>query len=242
MQARGVALASMAILTAAGCGDGGGGLERRAQEAGRQRARQATDAALAAGLPEGVADVIGDAAGAVGRSFTVTYDTGDGGQATLTQAPPRRRFDVRLPDGTTRTTLLNENGSFGCERRAGAWTCLPSREPPPDVGPFAATDLERTIGSLSSSQASFDLRVDRRQVAGVEARCLVTERKAAAAGDPALGERGVLCIAPSGAVLSIDQPDQALSAVAYEERADPAGFSLPAPVATTSTSSPPSTT
>lgn len=238
MQASGVALAAVALLAAA-CGDGSGGLEAKARQAGRQRSEQGRDAARAAGLPGPVADVIGDAAGAVGRTFTVAYDTGDGGRATLTQDPPRRRFDVTLPNGTTRANVVNEQGSFACEQRTGAWTCLPSPTLPPEVGPFAAADLERTIGSLSTAQATFDLRVERRPVAGVDARCLVTERKPSAAADPALGERGVLCVAPSGAALAIDQPGQALSAVAYADSADDGAFSLPAPVAVTTSAPPP---
>jgi hypothetical protein len=240
MQPPGAAVAAALLLTvAAGCGSGGGGLEAKAREAGRLRARQASEAARGAGLPEPVADVIGAAAGAVGRSFTVSYDTGDGGHATLVQAPPRRRFDVVLPGGITRTTLVNEQGSFACEERAGVPTCLPSAEPPPEVGPFAASDLERTIGSLSTAQATYDLRVEPRSVAGIEARCLVTERKASAAGDPTLGERGVLCVAPSGATVLLDQPGQSLTATSYRDEADPRAFVLPAPVATTG--SPPTT-
>lgn len=236
MHAPRVALAAVALLAAgAGCRDEGSGLEAKAREAGRQRAQQARQAAREAGLPEAVAAVIADAAGAVGRSFTVTYDTGDGGRATLVQSPPRRRFDVTLRDGTTRTTLVNEQGSFACEQRSGAWTCLTSRDPPPDVSSFAATDLERTIGSLSTAQASFDLRVEPRRVGGADARCLITERKPEAAADPALAERGVLCVSSSGAVLSIDQPDQALTAVDYRDGADRAAFSLPGPVVTTTT-------
>ena len=231
---------AIAALLAAGAGCGGGGPEAQAREVGRQRSSQAAGAAREAGLPEDAAELIGDAAGAVGRTFTVTYDTGGGGRATLTQAPPRRRFEITLPDGTTRATLVNDQGSFACERRAGPWTCLPSREPEADVGPFAATDLERTIGSLSTAQATFVLRVEPRQVAGVEARCLVTDRKASAADDPALGARGVLCVAPSGAALVLDQPGQALTAVSYRDGADEAAFSLPGPLATTSTA-PPST-
>ena len=236
-------LAAGALLAAgAGCGDGGGGLEAKAREAGRQRARQAAGAAREAGLSEEVAALIGDAAGAAGKTFTVTYDTGGGSRATLTQAPPRRRFDVTLPDGTARATLVNEAGSFACEKRTGAWACRASAQPPPDVGPFAATDLERTIGSLSTAHATFDLRVERREVAGVEARCLVTDRKASAADDPALGARGVLCVAASGATLVLDQPGQALTAVSYRDEADEAAFSLPGPVATTTLSpAPPST-
>ncbi len=240
MQATRAGLAALALL--AGCGGSGGGLASKAREAGRQRARQASEAAREAGLPEEVADLIGDAAGAVGQTFTVTYETGEGGRATLAQAPPRRRFDLSLPGGATRATLVNEDGSFACEQRAGTWTCLPSKDPPPDVGSFAATDLERTISSLSASRATFDVRIERRQVAGVDARCLVTERKASAAADPALGERGVLCIAPSGAVVVLDQPGQALAALAYRDDADEATFALPAPVAPTTTGSPPPTT
>lgn len=240
MQARGLALAAGALLIAAGCVSDGGGLQGKAREVGRQRARQAAQVARDAGLSEDIATLVGDAAGAVGQTFTVTYDTGDGGRATLVQDPPLRRFDVVLPNGTTRTSLVNEAGAFSCEQQAGTWTCAPSLDPPPDVGPFSASAMERTIGSLSSAQASFDLRVERREVAGVDARCLVTERKPSAASDPALGERGVLCVAPSGATLVIDQPDQRLTALAYEDRADAGSFALPAPVAT-STSDPPTT-
>lgn len=232
--AAGVALT--ACLVIAGCGSGGGGLEGKARDAGRERARQASAAAKDAGLPDEVAAVIGDAAGAVGQTFTVTYDTGGGGRATLVQAPPLRRFDIASPDGVVRRTLVNEQGSFACEQRTGAWTCAASADPPPEVGPFAATDLERTIGSLSSAQASFDLRVERRRLAGVDARCLVTERKPSAAGDPALGERGALCIAPSGAALSIDQPGQALTAIAYEAGVEDGAFFLPGPLPTTTSS------
>ncbi|MFP5376695.1 MAG: hypothetical protein ACLGIO_07950 [Acidimicrobiia bacterium] len=229
------------VITGAACGEGGGGLGGRAREAGRQRSAQARDAAREAGLPEPVADVIGDAAGAVGRTFTVTYDTGDGGRATLVQAPPRRRFDVTLPAGPTRTTMVNEQGSFACEQRDGAWTCLPSQDPPPDIGPFAPTALERTIGSLSTAQATYDIRVEPRPIAGIEARCLVAQRKPSAAGDPALGERGVLCVAPSGAVVAIEQPGQLLTAVDYDDSVDENAFTLPGPLATTTTAPPAST-
>lgn len=239
MQGRGAALAAVVLLAGAACCSSRNGLEAKAQAAGRQRARQAAQAAREAGLADDVADVIGAAAGATGRTFTVTYDTGDGGRATLVQDPPRRRFDLAMPGGTIWANLVNEAGSFACEQRSGAWTCLPSTERLADIGPFAASDLERTIGSLSTAQATFDLRVERRQVAGTEARCLVTERKPSAADDPALGQRGVLCVAPSGAALVIDQPGQALTAVAYEERADAAAFALPGRLATTTTGSPP---
>ncbi len=240
MQASRVVLASVALVaSASGCGDGDDGLGERARDVGRRRAEQARATAEEAGLPDDVAALIADAAGAVGRTFTVTYDTGDGGRATLAQAPPRRRLVLARPGGVTRATLVNEQGSFACEQREGAWTCLPSREPPPEVAAFAATDLERTIGSLSAARVTYDLRVEPRRLAGVEARCLVTERKPSAAGDPALGERGTLCVAPSGAALAIDQPGQRLTAVEYADDADPATFILPGPVATTTLAPPP---
>lgn len=233
-------MASVALLGGLqGCSAGDGGLAGKAQEVGRRRAEQARATAKEAGLPDDVAAVIADAAGATGRTFTVTYDTGDGGRAMLTQAPPRRRFDLARPGGPTRATLVNEAGSFACEQREDGWTCLPSRQPPPEVGPFAATDLERTIGSLSVARITYDLRVEPRRIAGVDARCLVTERKPSAAGDPALGERGTLCVAPSGAALVIDQSGQRLTAVEYRDGADAGAFTLPGPLATTTSGSPP---
>jgi len=61
---------------------------------------------------------------------------------------------------------------------------------------------------------------------------------AAAAGDPALGERGTFCVAPSGAALAIDQPGQRLTAIEYAGDVDPAAFVLPAPVSTTTAATP----
>lgn len=239
MQPSRVVLVALALLAGApGCVGTGGGLSGKARDVGRQRSEQARETAEEAGLAGDVVDVIADAAGAVGRTFTVTYDLGDGGRATLVQAPPRRRFEVSRPGAATRATLVNEEGSFACERREQSWACLPSSEPPPDIGPFAASDLERTIGSLSAARVTYDMRVEPRQVAGVEARCLVTERKPSAAGDPALGERGSLCIAPSGAALSIEQPGQRLTALEYEDDADGAAFALPGPLVTTTVAPP----
>ena len=240
MQAHRVVLSALALLvSASACVGGQGGLDERARDVGGLRAEQARATAKEAGLADDVIGVIADAAGAVGRTFTVTYDTGDGGRATVAQAPPRRRFDVSRPGAPTRATLVNERGSFACEQRDVTWACLPSRGPPPEVGPFAATDLERTIGSLSAARISYDLRVATRLLAGVDARCLVTERKPSAAGDPALGERGTLCVAPSGAVLAVDQPGQRLTAVEYSDDVDATTFVLPGPLATTTTSGPP---
>ena len=224
------ATSALAVLAAiaglSGCG-GDTGVGAKAREAAAERAAQARSVASDAGLGSDVADLIGDAVGAGGQTFTVTYDDGAGAISTLVQDPPRRRLDVRK-DEVIRAAFVIERGTFSCTQTQGAWVCGPSTSAPPAIGPFAATDLERTISNLTAARATYDFTTESRPLAGTSARCLVTTRKPEAAADPALGDRGVLCIAKSGAVLLVEAPGQALRAVSYRASTDDRAFDLPA--------------
>lgn len=230
-----VAAVAAVALGTAGC-RAGGGLAGKARSVAAERRAQAARAARDAGLGEEVAAFLGTAAAAVGERFTVVYGSGDGGTVTVAQDPPRRRVDVAggKLGGVVRTAVVNDDGSFSCERRDGAASCVPSSTPPPEVGPFAPTDLERTVSSLSAGSRSFQIEVVRRTVAGAAASCLVTTRRPDVAADPDLAPRGELCIARStGAPLLVDQPDQRLTASSYRPSVAEDAFRLPAPVATT---------
>jgi hypothetical protein len=220
-----MAVAAVAVALS-GCSRDGG-LADQARKSAEERSEQARSVATEAGLGSDVADLIGDAVGAGGQSYTVTYDDGAGAVTTLVQDPPRRRLDVRK-DEVIRSAFVIERGTFACTQNRGAWTCAPSSTAPPAIGPFAATDLERTISNLTAAKATYDFTTETRSVAGTTARCLVTTRKPEAAADPALGERGVLCIAKSGAVLLVDAPGQALRAVSYRATTEDRAFDLPA--------------
>jgi hypothetical protein len=230
----------LVAAVAGGCG-GDGGLRAKARDVGRERSSQAARLARDAGLGGDVAAFLATAAGAVGHAFTVEYDTGDGGRLTVAQDPPARRVDVTGGQigAVVRTSLVNEDGAFSCERRDGATACLPSKDPPPPVGPFAATDLERTVSSLTSGLHSYVITVVPRDIAGVTARCLVTTRRPEAAGDADLGERGELCVAPTtGAPLLVDQPGQHLAALSYRPAVAAKTFALPGPLVTSTTRNP----
>jgi hypothetical protein len=228
--------AALAIAgAAAGCG-GDGGLRGKAEGVGRERAEQARRLARDAGLGEDVGSFLATAAGAVGHAFTVEYDTGDGGRLTVDQDPPLRRVDVTGGQlgPIVRSSLVNEDGAFSCERRDGTTACLPTNEPPPAVGPFSATDLERTVSSLTTAQRSYTIVVEHRSLASAAATCLVTTRRPEAAADADLGERGELCVAETtGAPLLVDQPGQHLAAVTYRAGVRKDVFRLPGPLVTT---------
>jgi hypothetical protein len=225
------------LVVAAGCSRRSG-LEGAARATGEERAAQARRLAHDAGLGDDVGAFLATAAGAVGRSFTVEYDTGDGGRVTVAQDPPRRRVDLTGGSlaSTVRTAVVNGDGSFSCEKTGDSTSCVPAADPPPTVGPFASTDLERTVSSLGASVRSFTITVEPRVVVATPASCLVTVRRPEVPPDPDLGARGELCVARStGAPLLIDQPEQHLSAVRYRVGVAAGAFTLPGPLVTTST-------
>lgn len=206
-----------------------------AAEAAATRRAQAEDVAAEAGLPDDVRELIGRAAGVVGATFAVTYELGDGGVADVVQDPPRRRVDIR-PAGASQpvtAVVVDEAGRTATCRQGTTWACT-RQDGSADVttGPFAGPDLERTISALAASRATYDFSVEDRRIAGVDASCLVTTRKAGAAADPTRGTRGELCVAPDGVPLLVSGGASTLKAVRYSTSVK--GRTLDAPAELTS--------
>lgn len=221
MPSRTAALLAGAACTAAllaGCGgdDDGPGL-------GEERADQARRAALAAGLDEEVADFLG----LLARGDTATYEVRFPGPAEDTELvvrnrPPDRRVDVvqdgevvevrQVVDGEAFTCTPEDDGGFGCERTDALV------EGP---GLFTSGALDRLGAALAERRTDYTFAVEGRDVAGVEARCLVTERREGR-DDPALGAVGTICAAPTGVVVLVDQGTESVEALAYGTEVDEA--------------------
>jgi hypothetical protein len=137
-----------------------------------------------------------------------------------------------------RVFISNDDGTFGCARLAGEWACQRNAERPPEFGPLAVGDVQEATQDLIEARADYDFRIERRRLAGVTARCLVTARKPGRPPDPSQGERGTLCISPEGVPLLVEASSGTLTATRYRTSADSSSFRLPAapdpaPVTTT---------
>jgi hypothetical protein len=195
------------------------------------RSAQARQVAKDAGLPPAVQDVLARAATSATRTFTVRYKLAVAGSTTIVQDPPRRRIDLVLGSGAdvvTRTTLINGDGTFGCTRTAGAWTCKKTSDKTSDFGPLALGDVEKTTADLAAARASYAFRVERRTIARTKVDCLVTELRPGQPPDPARGNRGVLCISGEGVPLLIEGAKTVVTATSYRADAPASAFRLPA--------------
>jgi hypothetical protein len=224
----------MVVVVATACG-GGGGDGGKAGEAAAKRAGQVRDAAHDAGLPSDVADLLADAAGVPAATFEVTYDLGgpSGGTAVLTQDPPRRRVDLHTQidgDDVTRTLITDRDETTVCERAAGRWTCRAGSSSDAAPGAFGADQVEQVVGDLKTAKDAYTFRVAERSVAGVEARCLVTELKPGKQPTPDLGAKGTLCISAAGVPLLVETPAASLRALKYTTHVPGAAFDAPAEV------------
>ena len=217
----------LAIALLAACG----GDDSADQDAAETRSAQARQIARDAGLSPAVQDFMADAAGAVGRTYSVEYRLGESDRSTVVQDPPHRRLEFALQgDGVpvTRLFITNDDGTFGCAELAGEWSCQRNSEEPAGFGPLALGDVEEATQDLVEATADYSFAIESRRLAGVTARCLVTERKPGRPADPARGDRGVLCISPEGVPLLIEGSQGNLTAVSYRTRAPRDAFRLPA--------------
>lgn len=215
-------LVALAAVALAACGSGG----PRRDEQGRA-------IASSAGLSRDVADVLGLALRGASATSTVTYATkgaqGADVQVTIAQRPPDRRIDTFLPDGSIESTIYRGDAAYQCTK-AGDWVCgsLGSGSTSARTDPVAPEALSSAVDALRASAAGYDFRVEPRSLLGVDGRCLITDRKAAASSDASAGQTGTICFAPDGTVLVVETPTAQLRATAYAPTVTGDPFSLPA--------------
>jgi hypothetical protein len=230
-----VAAGVLLAIVLAGCGGGDGD----DAGAGRTRAEQARQIARDAGLPRRIQDFFASAAGAVDRTYSVSYRLGEGsGSSTVVQDPPRRRIEFVVPSNgvpVNRVFITNADGTFGCTRTAGRWTCQRNADAPAAIGALSLGDVQEATQDLAEARGAYAFRIERRTIARTPAQCLVTELKPGQTADDARGQRGVLCISAEGVPLLIEGAQGTLTAVSYRPGAADAAFDLPARPQRTST-------
>lgn len=203
-------------------------VERLAQA----RQAQAEEAADRAGLRPEAREVLVLAAGSVAKEFSVTYRLDDGTRAVLIQVPPYRRVDLlsgTSADPVIRSIIVNRDGTFSCLQEDGSWTCDQAKQAgaEDELGPFSASAIQDAVTALAGAKDRYDLDVERRRIAGQQARCLVATPKAGTG--VADGEvPGVLCISPEGAPLLVKGSGPSLTAVKYTTTAPASALRPPA--------------
>jgi hypothetical protein len=233
---------AIALLTT-GCG-GASKQQRDAVAAARIRAAQARAIAQQARLGPDVQAFLAKAAGASSVTYTVVYDQGGSQSTTVFARAPDRRIDVvgAAGPGSTDRVIIRSRDTFVCHLNADRWSCLSGLESAPG-GPFTPDAITQTIGSLVQLSQTYDFTVTHRRMLGLDASCLAAARRAAATADAAVGDRALICVAPSGVILRVEDSGNPVQATSYRESVPSGAFQLPArptpAVTATSLASPP---
>lgn len=207
-------------LAISGCGDD---RDRIAQD----RVEQIRAAAEQAGLDPDVIDALALAGRGTTATFQVSYAGTGGASVVLSQDPPNRRVDVLEAGLVVESQVVRDGVAYRCTLAAGArpgdrLACARTQGAVQAPGAFSEEALVAFGDALVSSAGDFDLRVERRVIADVDATCLVA---APVAGRPLDGSGpGVdtICLSPQGAQLLVDVGGERLVADGYS-RTVPAG-------------------
>ena len=207
---RGLLFLAAGALLAGACGSD--------DDAGDRRAEQARKAAEAAGLDRDVADFLALAGRGPVATFQVTYPGPEPDTSfVVANDPPDRRVDLIEGDVVVEVRLVLDGESFECSRDEDSdriERCTRTDAFVESPGLFDDGALEALTAALTGRRDDFTFRVGREAIAGVEARCLVTELREGRER-PELGARGEICVSPEGALLRIDQGDEAIEATDY---------------------------
>jgi hypothetical protein len=202
-------VAAAAVLVAACASDA---------DPGERRAEQARAAAREAGLDDEVAAFLALAGRGPVATFQVTYPGPEPGTSlVVANDPPDRRVDLVEGDVVLEVRLVIDGEALECIRdeeagRIRRCTRTDAFVEPP--GLFDEAALETLATALTERREDFTFAVGQEAIAGVEARCLVTEVREGRER-PELGARGEICVSPEGALLRIDQGEEAIEATAY---------------------------
>lgn len=185
---------------------------------GTARAEQVEAAATDAGLAADVSDFLALAARGPTATYQATYPGPEPGtQLVVANAAPDRRVDVVVDGVVTEVRLVVDGEAFRCVRDADAGAITDCERTDAVVGAPGLFDdgtLDRLTTALLDRADDFSFRVETAPIAGVEATCLVTEIRAGRSR-PELGDRGVICVSPQGALLRVDQAGEELEATDY---------------------------
>ena len=189
---------------------------------GDERADQVRAAAREAGLPRDVAEVLAIAARGPTSTFQITYAGTEGATLVVSQEGSNRRLDVVSGTAIVESRVLRDGVGYRCEPATGTGAkkgTLDCRRAAGDLGvtgAFTDTALATFTKELAASTSTLDLSVKRREIAGVQATCLVSAPKG---GTPLDGvddpSADTLCVSAEGAQLLVDGNGERLVADAY---------------------------
>lgn len=206
-------LAALVGLLAGACGDG-------TAEVTRGRVEQVRAAAREAGISDEVADVLALAVEGTTATFQVTYDGSAGAQVVISQAPPDRRVDVLAAGLVVESQVVRDGVAYSCELPEGAGPgdaleCTRTSGAVRTPGAFTDEAVTRFTDELLASADDFDLTVEERTIADLDATCLVAAPKAGTLLGDAPSGVDTICLAEDGAPLLIDSGGDRLVASAH---------------------------
>ncbi|WP_436795319.1 hypothetical protein [Actinospongicola halichondriae] len=187
-------------------------------DVGDDRADQARTAALDAGLDADVADFLALAARGQTATYQATYPGPDAGTSVVVaNRPPDRRVDVVADDLIVQVQISLDGVGYTCPRDEEAGEIVSCErtdaivEPP---GAFGTAAMDSLSASLADRIDDFDFTLETSAIAGVEARCLVTNVKSGRERAE-LADSGTICVSPEGALLRVAQGDEVIEATDY---------------------------
>lgn len=162
-------------------------------------------------------------------TYTVVYDQGAGQATTVMARPPDRRIDIRgaTGAGTLDRVVVRDTATYVCHLTGARWGCS-SGVTAAAPGPFTPDAVSQTIASLAQLSSGYDFSVSHRPMVGLDAACLSANRRLDHPADAAVGDRGVICIAPTGVILRIEGTGSPVQATSYRDSVPAGSFDLPA--------------
>lgn len=203
----------LALTLVAACGSD-------APDVGEERAEQVRGAALDAGLSEAVADALALAARADSATYQVEYPGTEGARIIVSQSPPDRRVDVVQGDIVIESRVLRDGVAYRCvagddPKDGSALTCTRAAGALDAPGTFTLQALEDFAAAIAAVKETVTVSVQRRNLAGVSATCIVSTAKAGTPLDGTDPGTSELCLSAEGAQLLVDQGQDRLVADEY---------------------------
>lgn len=185
-----------------------------------ERADQIRDAAQEAGLTDDVADVLALAARGTTARFQVTYEGTGGAALVVSQDPPNHRVDVLTAGLIVESQVVRDGVAYRCAlptdgRPGDDLECTRTEGALEGPGLFSDAALATFTDEMLASVDDFDLTVEPRTIADVDATCLVAAPKAGTTLDGTGPGVDTICLSDDGAQLLVDAGGQRVVATGY---------------------------
>lgn len=219
-----VVAGGLLVLSAGACGGGD-------DEVTTDRVEQVRAAARDAGLRDEVADVLALAARGTTATFQVTYPGTGGSAIVVSQDPPNRRVDVLTAGLVVESQVVRDGVAYACNLPEGgqpgdALECDRTQGAVAAPGAFTDDAVQAFTDDLLASADEFDLTVESRTIAEVEATCLIAAPAAGTVLDGSEAGVDTVCLSPEGAQLLVDAGGERVVADGYSTKVPDGTFDV----------------